>query len=74
MSATFAAIYLLGNKNRCGFLLMTLGNLCWAGIGIWMQSIAMIVANAAFCGMNLRAFLKWRDAAGESSPTPERGV
>jgi hypothetical protein len=27
MSLTFAAIYLLGNKNRAGFVIMMIGNL-----------------------------------------------
>ena len=30
MALTFTAIYLLGNKNRIGFAVMMVGNLCWA--------------------------------------------
>jgi len=59
MSLTFAAIYLLGNKNRAGFVIMMIGNLCWSGIGLWAHSYAMIAANLGFFSMNVRAFLKW---------------
>jgi len=60
MVLTFSAIYLLGNKSRTGFLIMVAGNLCWATIGIWAHSYAMVVANLGFFSMNVRGFIKWR--------------
>lgn len=60
MCLTFSAIYLLGNKSRKGFIVMMAGNLCWTGIGIWVGSIAMIIANLGFFSMNIRGFLKWK--------------
>jgi hypothetical protein len=60
MCLTFIAIYLLGNKNRTGFALMMSGNLCWAVIGLWAGSYAMIIANVGFFAMNVRAFRRWR--------------
>jgi hypothetical protein len=62
MIFTFTAIYLLGNKSRNGFLVMMAGNLCWAAIGIWAQSYAMLIANLGFFSMNLRGFAKWTPA------------
>jgi hypothetical protein len=62
MSLTFCAIYLLGNKSRYGFLVMMAGNLCWSGIGVWVASYAMIIANLGFFSMNVRGFLKWAPA------------
>jgi hypothetical protein len=59
MCLTFAAIYLLGNKSRVGFIVMMVGNLCWASIGVWAHSYAMVLANLGFFGMNVRGFLKW---------------
>jgi len=59
MVLTFSAIYLLGNKSRAGFLVMMLGNLCWAAIGIWANSYAMVIANLGFFSMNVRGFIKW---------------
>jgi hypothetical protein len=59
MVLTFSAIYLLGNKSRAGFLVMMLGNLCWAAIGIWANSYVMVIANLGFFSMNVRGFIKW---------------
>ena len=39
MALTFTAIYLLGNKSRIGFVVMMVGNLCWAAIGLWAHSL-----------------------------------
>jgi len=38
---------------------MMLGNLCWAAIGIWADSYAMVIANLGFFSMNVRGFVKW---------------
>jgi hypothetical protein len=62
MCLTFSAIYLLGNKSRKGFVVMMLGNLCWAAIGVWAHSYAMVIANLGFFSMNVRAFRKWAPA------------
>jgi hypothetical protein len=59
MCLTFIAIYLLGNKNKSGFLVMMTGNLCWAAIGLCAHSYAMILANLGFFSMNIRGFWKW---------------
>jgi hypothetical protein len=59
MCLTFAAIYLLGNKSRIGFVVMMLGNLLWCFIGLRAQSYAMIIANLGFFSMNVRGFIKW---------------
>jgi hypothetical protein len=67
MCLTFAAIYLLGNKSRNGFIVMMLGNLCWASIGVWAHSYAMVLANLGFFGMNVRGFLKWSPTQGVPS-------
>ena len=36
-----------------------MGNLCWASIGLWAHSYAMVLANLGFLGMNVRGFVKW---------------
>lgn len=65
MGLTFAAIYLLGSKRRSGFAVMMLGNLCWSIIGIWADSLAMVIANLGFFSMNVRGYLKWAPADKE---------
>lgn len=59
MVLTFTAIYYIGNKNRLGLMLMMIGNICWAIVGIQANSLAMILANVAFFIMNVRAVYKW---------------
>ena len=59
MCLTFAAIYLLGNKSRWGFIVMMTGNLGWSAIGLWAHSYAMVLANLGFFSMNVRGFVKW---------------
>ena len=59
MCLTFFAIYLLGNKNRLGFLVMIAGNVCWSTIGFWAHSYAMVLANLGFLAMNVRGISKW---------------
>ena len=70
MCLTFSAIYLLGNKSRYGFAVMMLGNLCWAAIGVWAQSYAMLLANVGFFAMNVRGFAKWSPSEGRVSEPP----
>ncbi|WP_041064068.1 nicotinamide mononucleotide transporter [Thiolapillus brandeum] len=65
MILTFSAIYFIGNRNRIGLILMMVGNICWATVGFQAESTAMILANAAFLMMNIRAVYKW------SSPDTE---
>lgn len=59
MTLTFIAIYLLGNKSRLGFVLMSGGNCCWAVVGLLTGSLAMLIANLVFLVMNVRAWVKW---------------
>ncbi len=60
MVFTMVAIYQLGNRQRIGFVLMILGNLCWIGLGVFTASLALIVANSIFAAMNVRGWWKWR--------------
>jgi hypothetical protein len=67
MGATFLAIYSLGNKQRGGFGLMMLGNLCWIGVGLSAASVAMSLANCVFLIMNLRGLVRWSGDAEATS-------
>lgn len=59
MGLTFSAIYLLGSKSRTGFLVMMVGNMCWAALGLWAHSYGMLLANLGFFAMNVRGYIKW---------------
>ena len=59
MVLTFVAIWQIGNKNKVGFMLMMCGNTSWVIVGVFTESVAMVIANIIFFSMNIRAFLKW---------------
>ena len=59
MAPTFVAIWLLGNRSRQGFTTMMCGNVCWVAVGVLTGSVAMVLANIVFFGMNARGWLKW---------------
>jgi hypothetical protein len=59
MVFTFSAIWLIGNKNKVGFMVMICGNSSWILVGYLTESIALIIANILFVAMNVRAIIKW---------------
>jgi nicotinamide riboside transporter PnuC len=61
MAASLFAVYLIGNKNRIGFISYILANALWIYLGVFkMQSFGISVGNVFFLMMNLRGFLKWK--------------
>jgi hypothetical protein len=70
MVLTFSAIYLLGSKSRMGFLVMMVGNVCWATIGVWAHSYGMLLANLGFFAMNVRGYIKWAPPQASSAVIP----
>ena len=61
MAASLFAVYLIGNKNRLGFISYILANVLWIYLGVFkMQSFGISVGNVFFLMMNLRGFLKWK--------------
>ena len=60
MLFTIFAVYLLGNKNRKGFVFMMVANFFWVALGLLLQNLPIIIANSCFFIMNLRGFLKWQ--------------
>ncbi|MDQ4120692.1 MAG: PnuC protein [Acidobacteriota bacterium] len=55
-----SGVYLLGNKNKIGFVLFMLASLSWAVFGVLSESIAMTIGSLIFFTMHLRGFLSWR--------------
>ena len=55
-----AAVFLLGNKNKFGFLVFMMASLSWIAFGIYIGSYAVITGSSIFFIMHLRGFLKWR--------------
>jgi len=60
--ATLVGIYLLGERNRTGFILAIIGNFAWFAFGIMSKSGANLLANVLFFALNLRGYYKWKQA------------
>jgi len=60
MILTFIGIYLIGNKQKYGFIIALFGNLIWVTLGIWVQSIGLIFANFVIVVLYTRNYIKWR--------------
>jgi hypothetical protein len=61
MATSLFAVYLIGNKNRLGFLSYIIANSLWIYLGIFkMQSLGISVGNVFFLAMNFRGFIKWK--------------
>lgn len=62
MAASLLAVYLMGNKNRIGFISYILANVLWIYLGIFrMQSFGISIGNVFFLIMNVRGYLKWKE-------------
>jgi hypothetical protein len=63
MALSLLSVYLMGNKNRIGFITYMLANGLWIYLGTFkMQSFGISIGNVFFLLMNLRGFLKWKNA------------
>jgi nicotinamide riboside transporter PnuC len=40
-----------------------LSNLIWIFLGFWISSLAMILGNAIFLGVNIRGWFRWTEEA-----------
>jgi hypothetical protein len=55
-----SSVYLLGNKNKWGFLTFISANIVWLLLGtMYIHSYGIIVGNSIFLVMNSRGFIKW---------------
>lgn len=59
MFSTFISLYLLGKKNRYGFIFGLVANISWMTFGIMAQSVANVVANILFTGLNIKGYYNW---------------
>jgi hypothetical protein len=60
MALSIWAVYLLGNKNKWGFISFISANALWVYVGIFlMSSYGIAVGNFVFLILNTRGYLKW---------------
>ncbi|MEO8574694.1 MAG: nicotinamide mononucleotide transporter [Pyrinomonadaceae bacterium] len=53
-------VYLIGSKNRYGFLIMMMASLSWMVVGFMISSTALIFGSGVFFGLHVRGWMKWR--------------
>ncbi|WP_444897864.1 hypothetical protein ACJJI5_16180 [Microbulbifer sp. EKSA008] len=60
ISLSLYAAYLLGNKQKIGFIIFAISNVLWIILGIFfMSSYGMAIGNLAFFLINARGFNHW---------------
>lgn len=58
-------VYLLGNKNKLGFLVLMTASLSWLTVGVLIGSSALIVGSSIFFILHLRGWLNWRRSGAQ---------
>jgi uncharacterized protein (DUF58 family) len=60
MALSLLAVYLLGNKNKYGFISFSIANVLWIFLGIClMNSLGIGLGNIVFLVMNIRGYISW---------------
>ena len=63
MALSLYAAYLLGNKQKLGFIIFAISNVFWILLGVFfMSSYGMAIGNFAFLLINVRGFIHWNKA------------
>ena len=69
MIMTFLSLYLLGKKNKYGFIFGLLANASWLTFGILVQSTANVLANVIFVFLNIKGYQHWKQTKQEKPLT-----
>ena len=59
-------VYLLGNKNKYGFLVFMMASLSWIAVGIFIGSFAIIIGSSIFFIMHLCGWFNWSRSEQEA--------
>jgi uncharacterized protein (DUF58 family) len=65
MVLSLIALYLLGNKNRFGFVSFMAANVSWIAVGSMLSNQAIIIGNLVFFASNLRGYVNWSAQASK---------
>ncbi len=52
-------VYLLGNKNKTGFVLFMIASISWVTFGVLTKSVPVVIGSSIFFFMHLRGFINW---------------
>jgi nicotinamide riboside transporter PnuC len=58
--AGLTGVYLIGSKNKYGFLIMMIASISWMTVGFMIQSLALILGSAVFFSLHVRGWIMWR--------------
>ena len=61
--AGLTGVYLIGNKNKFGFLIMMVASLSWMTVGFMIGSLALILGSTVFFSLHVRGWIKWKKEA-----------
>ena len=65
--AGLTGVYLIGSKNKYGFLVMMIASISWMTVGFMIQSLALILGSVVFFSLHVRGWVRWRrDARADS--------
>ncbi len=56
-------VYLLGNKNKIGFIIFMLASMSWVTFGVLTGSVPVVIGSTIFFIMHLRGFINWSKEA-----------
>jgi hypothetical protein len=60
MVLSLYAVYLLGNKNKYGFISFAISNALFIFLGfVLMKSVGIGIGNIVFLIMNIRGYISW---------------
>lgn len=63
MALGLLALWLMGNRDRRGFIAFMISNAIWIGLGWWIGSLAMVIGNAVILAVNFRGLARWKEPA-----------
>ena len=63
MALGLLALWLMGNRDRRGFIAFMISNAIWIGLGWWIGSLAMVIGNAVILAVNFRGLARWKEQA-----------
>jgi nicotinamide riboside transporter PnuC len=65
--AGLTGVYLIGSKNRYGFLVMMVASLSWLTVGIFIGSLPLMLGSVVFFCLHMRGWFNWkREARAEA--------
>ncbi len=55
-----AGVYLIGSRNRFGFLVMMGASASWFSVGVIINSLPLMLGSIVFFCLHVRGWINWR--------------